>query len=192
MSYISAVRHHDEVLVWERKDNVRTLKTYTAPFYYFTKDEDGDHVSIFGDKLKRHDFRNGREFNTEKKDNKSSDVQMFESDVAPESRVLSDHYYGQPAPDLNVTFLDIEVDYNKEIGFSSISNPYAPINSISIYHQHEDRTVVYCVPPDDSWTDPSQFDDEMHSLAEINFCKTEKALLVSIIGEIEDSDVVCG
>jgi len=192
LSYISAIRQGDEVTVWEREGSIRIKKTFLAPYYFFTKDTEGDYVSIFGDRLTRHDFTNGKEMFATRNDFKSSGIEMFESDIAPESRIISDHYYGQAAPTLNVTFLDIEVDYNKEIGFSSVDNPYAPINSIAIYHQHEKRTVVYCVPPDDSWTDESQFDDEIHSLAEIYFCRNEKELLLSIIAEIEDSDVLCG
>lgn len=192
MSYISAVRARDDVIVWERTTEGRIEKTYQAPFFFFTKDDEGDHTSIFGDKLIRHDFRNSKEFNHARSDFNSSGVEMFESDIIPEIRVLSEHYYGKAAPVLNITFWDIEVDYDDKLGFSSVSNPYAPINSIAIYHKHQDRTVVYCVPPDDSWSDPKQFDQELHDLAEIVFCKNEKELLLYIITEIEDSDVVCG
>jgi hypothetical protein len=38
-----------------------------------------------------------------------------------------DVYSIQSAPVLNIGFFDIEVDYSPERGFSSISNPYAPI-----------------------------------------------------------------
>jgi len=192
LSYISTAKQGDQVIVWERVDGKRVVKNYPAPYYFFTKDSEGEYTSIFGDALTRHDFINFRDFRSAKEDMKSYGMDIFESDIAPESRILSEYYYGQPAPKLNITFLDIEVDYNKEIGFSTISNPYALINSIAIHHMHEDRTVVYCIPPDDSWTDPSQFDDEMHELAEINFCKDEKQLLLYIIAELEDSDVVCG
>jgi DNA polymerase elongation subunit (family B) len=192
LSYISAKRQQDEITVWERTDEGRIEKTYRAPYYFYTKDEDGDETSIFGDKLIRHDFRTSKEFNFARSECKSSGIEMFESDILPELRVLSEQYYNKPAPILNITFLDIEVDYDIKIGFSDVANPYAPINSIAIYHKHQDRTVVYCVPPDDSWTDPSQFDQELHDLAEIVFCKNEKELLLYIIAEIEDSDVVCG
>jgi DNA polymerase elongation subunit (family B) len=192
LSYISAKRQQEEVTVWERTDEGRIEKTYRAPYYFYTKDDDGNETSIFGDKLIRHDFRNSKEFNYGRSEFKSSGIEMFESDILPEIRVLSEHYYNKPAPNLNITFLDIEVDYDIKIGFSTIANPYAPINSIAIYHKHQDRTIVYCVPPDDSWTDPSQFDDELHDLAEIVFCKDEKELLLYIIAEIEDSDVICG
>jgi len=192
LSYISAKRKGDDVIVWERGKDGRVEKTYQAPYYFFTKDETGQDISIFGDKLTRHDFRTSKEFNHARSEMESYGMELFESDIPPEIRVLSEYYYGKPAPVLNVTFLDIEVDYNKDIGFSSVANPYAPINSIAMHHQHENRTVVYCVPPDDSWTDPSQFDQELHDLAEIVFCKDEKELLLYIIAEIEDSDVVCG
>ena len=192
MSYISALRQGDDVTVWERTEEGRIEKTYRAPYFFFTKDTNGEHVSIFGDKLTRHDFRNSKEYNHARSEMESYGVELFESDITPDIRVLSEHYYGKPAPILNVTFLDIEVDYNKEIGFSSVANPYAPINSIAMHHQHENRTVVYCIPPDDSWDAPAELPDELHELAEITFCEDEKSLLLYIIAEIEDSDVVCG
>ena len=142
MSYISAIRQGDNVLVWERTDEGhRDLKTFEAPYYFYVKSNEGEHLSMYGDKLARFDFNHSREFYKAKQECESNDIEMFESDIPVELKILSEHYYGLEAPTLNVSFFDIEVDYVKEIGFSSVKNPYAPINSVAIYHQHQNRMV---------------------------------------------------
>jgi hypothetical protein len=55
--------------------------------------------------------------------------QRFESDFTPIDRILMDVYSKQNVPTLNIGFFDIEVDYDPAIGFSSVKNPYAPINA---------------------------------------------------------------
>ena len=199
MSYISAIRDHDEVRVWERVEGERVLKTYPAPYFFFTQDDDGQFESMFGDKLTRHDFDSYTEMRQARQDCESNRVPMFESDIPPELKVLSQEYYEKPAPTLNVTFFDIEVDYNREIGFSSVSNPYAPVNSIALFHTHQNLMIVYAIPPDE-WPDKDAFMKEMNDIAplptdcdvELHFCKSEEELLRYFIAEIEDSDVVCG
>lgn len=200
MSYISAVRNRDEVYVWERDENgVRDVVTYPSPYYFFTRDEDGQYESLFGEKLTRHDFDTYQEFQAARQDCDSNRVTMFESDIPPELKVLSEHYYGKPAPKLHVTMLDIEVDYDREIGFSSVANPYAPVNSIALYHDWEKAMIVYAVPPDDV-PDKDQFMAEMEAIApmpddvriDLTFCKDEAELLMYVLAEIEDSDVLIG
>lgn len=212
MSYISAIKIKDEILVWERgEDGHRTTKTYSAPYYFYTKEDGGEYTSIYDDKLTRHEFFNSIEFNQAKADCESSRIEMFESDIPAELKILSEHYYGIPAPKLNVSFIDIEVDYDPEVGFASASNPYAPINSIAIYHQHLKRYVVLAVPPNlapfkknnDDWVPgdaPESFLQQMHDIAEFRdtydlevvFCKDEKELLMRMLYELEDSDVISG
>lgn len=191
-NYISASRNGSEVLVWERGERGRELKRFPAPFNFYVADPNGEHKDLFGNNVRRKDFTTSSAFYEERNQHLSDGTRLYESDIPPEIKVLSEHYYDLPAPDLNVTFLDIEVDYDPDIGFASVSNPYAPINSISIHHMFEDKTVVYAVPPDDSWTSPDQLSGEMHQLAEIVFCRDEKTLLMYVIAEIEDSDLVSG
>lgn len=211
MSYISTIRTGDDVLVWERTEEGRELKTFRAPYYFYVKSDKGNHVSMYGDKLMRYDFDTSAEFQRARQECDSSDIEMFESDLPPELKVLSEHYYEVPAPKLNISFLDIEVDYSKDIGFASINNPYAPINSVAIYHTHLKKYIVLAVPPnlaphqqnDDDWQPgdaPEEFMQRMHEIApfmeepelEVIFCKDEKELLVRLLVEIDDSDVICG
>lgn len=190
MSYISAIRQKDEVVVWERKDGKREVVKYPAPFYFYIADEDGAYNSIFGDKLTKVEFDTHNDMYVMRQKMGGNRVKMYESDIPVEVKILSQYYHDAPIPKLNISFLDIEVDYNPEIGFSSISNPYAPINAIAIHHQWCNRSVVYAVPPP-GW-DISEFDESLLNLSEIVFCKTEKELLVHLLDEFEDSDVLSG
>lgn len=205
MSYISAIRDRDEVRVFERNNGVREVVTYPAPYYFFTAHKDGEYESIFGQKLMRHDFKSYREMSSAKQECDSNNTQMFESDISPELKILSEHYYNKPAPILNITMLDIEVDYKPELGFSNVGTepdqiPYAPINSVSLYHTWENKMIAYAVPPTDETPDMETFLQEMNAIAplpadvdvEIIFCKNEAMLLQCFLAEIEDSDMLCG
>jgi DNA polymerase elongation subunit (family B) len=211
MSYISAIKTGDDVLVWERTTSGRELRTFRAPYNFYIKDPRGTHTSMYGDKLRKYEFDTSSEFRQAKGQCEASRVEMFESDIPPELKILSEHYYNVPAPTLNISLLDIEVDYNLSVGFASVSNPYAPINSVAIYHAHQKRYVVLAVPPNlashnatsDSYLPgaaPQEFIDKMHEIAEmpseceldITLCKNEKELLLTLLAEIEDSDVLSG
>lgn len=205
MSYISAIhdRRRDTVLVWERDaDGVRVEQIYDAPYYFYVDDPKGKYQTIFDNRVTKLEFDNGREYYQARKTCEEEGARMWESDISPEIRVLSNHYYGIPAPKLNVTFIDIEVDYDPDVGFSSTRNPYAPINAISLFHTHENRMVVIAIPPKNdgiNWT-PELLAAACDDILEVpkNFktdyilCTNEKDLLLHIVHEIQDSDLLCG
>lgn len=201
MSYISAQRIKDDVLVWERNADGREVKYYQAPYYFYTKDPDGEYTSMYGDKLTKHEFATSKDF-YEAKNHFLGRGDLFESDIPAEMRVLSEHYYGKPAPDIHTTFFDIEVDYSQEIGFSSVTNPYAPINSVALYHYWLKKMVLIAVaPPEYNGT---LDEDEVRKLLEkispfqtdftvdLNFVRNERELLTRFIQEIDDSDIISG
>ncbi len=211
MSYINAIRERDEILVWERNENGREIKTYPAPYYFYVKDPKGKHKTIYGDTVRRYDFGSSHEFSQVRQTMQASDEELFESDLAPELKLLSEQYYNVPAPKLNVSFLDIEVDYDPEVGFASTANPYAPINSVAIYHTHTKEYIILAVPPnlaphkaiEADWVSgeaPKEFVDRMSEIApfmsdvdlKIHFCRNERELLLHLMMELQDSDVMCG
>jgi DNA polymerase elongation subunit (family B) len=202
MSYISAIRRRDEVYVWERTNKGRELVTYPAPYYFYTKDPSGEYTSLYGDKLVRHDFDTSAEMAAARGECQGQRLQMFESDIPPELKVLSEHYYGVEAPELFVTFLDIEVDYKREIGFSSVNNPYAEINSVALHHAWLNKHILLIVPPPgyDGPTTEKEFKEALNGVeplpedheVEVIFCQNEVDLLFNLLVEIEESDVLCG
>lgn len=215
MSYISAIRTGDDVLVWERNKGIRTLETFRAPYYLYLDATigrpdllpfkvEGEYKSYKGLNLKRYDFTSAKDFQQMRAELQSDGISLFESDIPSEVRVLSQHYYNKPTPALNVTLVDIEVDYDTINGFSSVYNPYAPINSVALYHRWQKRYVVLCIPPNiELWGTgpaPEGFYDSIGEISplpedvkiEIVFCKDEKELLMYLLVEIEDTDILSG
>ena len=202
MSYINAIKRNNDVLVWERVGGVRKLVMHDAPYYFYTKDEAGEYTSMFGDKLTRHDFNTGKEFNDGRARMSAFGSELFESDLPIELKVLSEKYYEATLPELHVTLFDIEVDYDLVRGYSSLEDPYAPINSIALYHNWTNEMVVLAVPPPD-YDGTMKIEDilsEMDDIAKlptdveirIELFENETDLLKRFLEEIEDSDVLSG
>lgn len=229
MSYISAIRINDEVIVWERTKEGRDFKTFRAPYYFYAKQKDVDDFfdsgnvvstssgrnvnleeyyvgkakTFKGEEVNKYEFPTASLFQPCRQALIGQGYKLFESDIPPEIRVLSENYYQKPTPDLHITLLDIEVDFDIINGFSSIANPYAPINSIALYHRWLKQYVVLAVQPDQTYplgTAPKEFIDKLNTISplpkdvaiEIIFCKDEKELLAYFMVEIEDSDLLSG
>lgn len=91
--------------------------------------------------------------------------------------------------------------YEGPTGFSSVSNPYAPINSVSLHHYWKKETVLICVPPEPGW-------DENHLIKEMEIqsdgkvtsgkslrvfvVEDETELVKRWIKEIQESDCLVG
>jgi DNA polymerase elongation subunit (family B) len=200
-SYISSTTDWDtdQVMVWERpvEGGPRTLQLHKPLRYFYVPDPEGTYTSIDGRQLKRIDCDTKDELTELLKRYRDK----YESDFQPEARVLMDKYYGRPTPIVHYAFLDIEVDYNSKHGFSSPENPYAPINAITIYQSWTREYLTYAVPPkgwkgtqeslqleiDKLWAE--------HKLAfkpNVTICKTERDLLLYMLGDIEDADIISG
>jgi DNA polymerase elongation subunit (family B) len=190
MSYISSIRKGNSVIVWERDESGRRAVSHKAPFYFYVEDLEGTERSIFGTPLKRYDFDTYEDFVKSRTEYQSRRMRLYESDIPPEVKILSELYYNRPTPKLNITLFDIEVDYNEKIGFPSPSNPYAPVCAVSIYHVWQDRSVVYVVPPP-GW-DEKTFDPSLRDLSEVVICRNEFDLLLYFLAEIEDTDILSG
>lgn len=197
MSYISALRKGNEVIVWEREGNKRIIKTFDAPWYFYVKDEYGEFTSIHGDKLAYHEFTTSGDFWDARDRLKNQGIKLFEADIPPELKILSQHYFEKPAPQLNITFYDIEVDYDPQIGFAGTANPYAPINSVAMYHQWKNEFVILAVPPKDGYTEEElrkKLDEIAPATApyELVLCEDEHDLLLNFIMEVQECDVISG
>lgn len=192
MSYISAQlsQNRSQVLVWERNEKgERVVQRYKTPLFFYMEDHAGNHSSIFGTHLSKFTFDNYNEFYQTKQGLIAKNVTLYESDIRPEYKVLSQNYYNAPMHKLHISFLDIEVDYDPTRGFADAENPYAPISAISLFHQYSGRKLVFAVPPKiKNWSDEAL--DKLRSKAEIIICANEKELLKKFLIEIYDSDVL--
>lgn len=198
----------DKVIVLER-DNTGVLfkKKYNAPYYFYIPDEEGKHLSLFGDKLTKYEFSSREEYEEAKK----LCPVRFESDFRPVHRVLMDYYYDLPAPPVYYSFIDIEVDYSKKIGFAGPTNPYAVINAVTIYQSWSKKYFTLVIPPvvdGVKWDSKKEntvesLYDEIHSLIddkllrsaiipEIIICIDELELLNKMLDLIQESDIISG
>jgi len=186
----------DSVMVWERDEKGRKVVAHHAPHYFFVEDEDGEYKSIFGSKLKKLTFDNQDEMRQAAR----LYGKKFESDIRPEAKVLMNEYYGRPTPIVNYAFLDIEVDYNSALGFSSPENPYAPINAVTIYQSWTKEYWTYAVPPK-GWKDDGTFQDKIKAMWEehklgfkpnVILFPNERELLSALVEDLQSADIISG
>jgi DNA polymerase elongation subunit (family B) len=207
MSYISATTKDNKVVVWERnEEGERVIKMYDAPYYFYYDDEDGPYTTIFDTKVSKVEYSTGSQMYSGKKEFAAKRITTWESDIPPELRLLSNQYYGKPAPKLHITLFDIEVDYDPEMGVTVQDmvaiDPYAEINSVALIHCWKKEVVVLVVPPEDGW-DEERLERAVNASApdapidkdltvRYVVCQNERELLLNLIVEIEDSDVIGG
>jgi len=199
--YISTQLTEDKknVIVWERDpDGKRSAVYYDAPYELFVENDDSDqeYYTLTKKKLEKIEFSNPYEFYGARKRLREAGIQLYESDISVELKVLSDHYYNKPLDsELNLTFYDIEVDYDPARGHSDADDPYARISSIALYHKHTDKSVVLALRPKKGKWSKVQLEDLPKDLFEhssIELCTNEKELLTRFYQEIGDSDIVSG
>lgn len=190
----------DTILVWERTDpEQRTLRRVKAPRYFYVPCEDGEYTSFFGEKLAKITCDSIDEFNVALKSFPPSE--RHESDISPVLKVLMNEYYKKPLPVLNFAFVDIEVDVKKSLGWSTISNPYAPINAVTIYQSWTDRYVTLLVPP--RMYEKSKFADQIKAVGielkldflektDFTLCTNETELLMKLLDAIQNADIISG
>jgi len=110
MSYIDAINDtkNDRIHVVERTpEGKRSYREYTTNYVFYYPDRKGKYRSIYGDSLNKFSTRKKSEFDKERRI--YSGKKLFESDINPVFRCLSDNYLGVEPPKLHTAFFDIEV-----------------------------------------------------------------------------------
>ena len=190
MSYIDSLfdRAHDRIHVVERRNGNRVYREYPANFVFYYDDPRGKYRSIYDTPVSRFSTRNNKEFRKEV--SMHSSKQLYESDINPIFRCLEDNYKGQDAPDLHTAFFDIEVDFNKDRGFSPVEDPFNPITAISVYLNWLDQMVTMAVPPKHMSMETAQ---ELVADFDNTFLfEDERDMLKMFLDLIDDADVLSG
>ena len=190
MSYVDSLfdRAHDRIHVVERRNGTRVYREYPANFVFYYDDPRGKHRSIYDTPVSRFSTRNNKEFRKEV--SMHSGKQLYESDINPIFRCLEDNYKGQDAPDLHTAFFDIEVDFNKDRGFSPVDDPFNPITAISVYLNWLDQMVTMAVPPKHMSMATAQ---ELVADFENTFLfEDERDMIKMFLDLIDDADVLSG
>jgi DNA polymerase elongation subunit (family B) len=190
MSYIDSLfdRAHDRIHVVERRNGNRVYREYPANFVFYYDDPRGKHRSIYDTPVSRFSTRNNKEFRKEV--SMHSSKQLYESDINPIFRCLEDNYKGQDAPELHTAFFDIEVDFNKDRGFSPVDDPFNPITAISVYLNWLDQMVTKAVPPKHMSMATAQ---ELVADFDNTFLfEDEREMIKMFLDLIDDADVLSG
>ena len=190
MSYIDAYldRSEDKIHLVERVNGERIFKQYPAKYTFYYPDQRGKFTSIFGDKLERVVCNSGKKFGSEKK--AYSGKGLFESDINPVFRCLADNYIDAEAPQLNVGFFDIEVDFNKEFGFAPPEDPFNAVTAVALHLSHLKRTFCLTIKPDTLTKEKAQ--EICNKFPDTLLLDSEEELLETFLALIEDCDVLSG
>jgi len=190
MSYIDAYhdKARDTIHVVERVNGRREYREYPSRYVFYYKDPKGKFTSIFGDKLERVVCNTSKKFQAEKRMYEHRG--LFESDTNIVFRTLADNYLDKEAPDLNIAFFDIEVDFNKEKGFADPEDPFNPVTAIGVHLSWLKRTICLVIPPKTmSKTEAQKVVDKFEDTILFD---TEEELLESFLDLIADADVLSG
>ena len=190
MSYVDGIidRDRDIINIVERKDGKRKFLQYPARYVFYYPDPKGKFRSIWGEPLTRVVATNGKTFQREKKI--YSHKQLYESDMNPVFRCLAENYKDQDSPKLNIAFFDIEVDFNKDLGFADPSDPFNPVTSIAVHLNWLDRTVCLAIAP--KTLDKETAQKIVDKFPDTLLMDTEEDLLGTFLDLIDDCDVMTG
>ena len=191
MSFVDAIHSRDEdrIYVVERgPDGKRHYNEYPANYVFYYDDPKGKQRSIYGNTVSRFSTRKRTEFEKEKRIH--SGKKLYESDINPVFRCLSENYLGVEPPKLHTCFFDIEVDFDPVKGFSPTSDPFNPVTAISLYLDWLDQLVTLCVAPKHMSSETA--DDIVSKFDNTMLFKSEKEMFDVFFQLIEDADVLTG
>ena len=164
-------RQKAKVHIWDDD-----LGYYTLPYkkYAYTKDRNGTHVSLYGEKLRKI-FK----FDVETPN-------LFESDVPPETRVLVDQYTDSDELSTNHRIMTIDIEVEITDGFPHPEDAKNKITSIAIHSSVDDKYYAFALDEKKRLTLESKdnvvilrFDDEFSLLQ--SFFKTYLQIKPTII-----------
>ena len=190
MSYIDALfdREHDRIHTVERRNGERVYREYPANYIFYYDDPRGKFQSIYGTPVSRFSTRNNKEFRKEVRVH--SHKPLYESDINPIFRCLEENYKDQDAPELHTAFFDIEVAFDKDRGFSPVSDPFNPITAISVYLDWLDQLVTLAVPPKSMTWATAQ--DLVADFENTILFEQESEMIKTFLDLIEDADILTG
>ena len=191
MSYIDAIldKDTDKIFVVERTPaGTREYKEYPANYTFYYTDNKGKYHSLYGDSVSRFSSRKRAEFERERRIH--SNKKLFESDINPIFRCLSENYLNAEPPKLHACFFDIEVDFDPDKGFSPTNDPFNPVTAISLYLGWLDQLVSLVIAPKHMSSETAaQIASEFENCL---LFTNETEMFETFFQLIEDADVMTG
>lgn len=190
MSYVDAYidRMKDKIHVVERIKGKRLYNVYDANYVLYYNDRKGKYRTMFGNTVNKFSTKVGKEFKREIK--KLQDTTIWESDMNPIFRCLSDNYQGLDSPKLQTAFFDIEVDFDPKLGYAPTSDPFNPITAISVYLDWLDQMITLVIPPKSYSRETAQ--EICDKFENCLLFDREEDMLDTFLDLIDDADVLSG
>lgn len=191
MSYVDAIhdKDTDRIFIVERQpDGKRTYNEFPANYTFYYTDPKGKYRSIYGEPVSRFSTRKRSEFEKEKRIH--SNKKLYESDINPIFRCLSENYLGCEPPKLHTVFFDIEVDFDPEKGFSPTSDPFNPVTSISMYLDWQDTLITLAIPPKHMSDETAQ--ELVSDFPNTLLFRSEIEMFETFFELIKDADILTG
>jgi len=190
LSYVDAYYEKDKdvVHVVERVNGERIYKEYPAERTFYVKDENGSHKSIYGENVRKIVTKRSKDFRKELAMLRGK--KLYESDFKPENQCLSNFYNGAESPKLHTCFFDIEVDFDKDRGFSSPEDAFMPITAITVYLDWIEALVTLTIPPKGMTNEEAE--EICSKFDNTKYYRSEKAMLEDFLLLIDDADVLSG
>jgi len=188
LSYTDAYLDKDTIHVVERRNGKRHFLEYPAVYVFYYPDNKGKYKSIFGENLTKVVCNGRKEFNKEKRIH--SNKRLYESDVNPLFRCLEEHYPDRHAPELHLGFFDLEVAFNKELGFAPPEDPFNPITAVALHLSWLNKTICLVIKPDTFSKEDAE--NIANSFPDTFLMDSEEELLLTFLDLIDDVDVLSG
>src|SRR5210317_2573767 len=190
MSYVDAYidRERDRIHVVERVNGKREYREYPANYVFYYDDARGKHRTIFDTPVSRFATRNRKEFQKELKI--QGHTTLYESDINPVFRCLEENYLNAEPPRLHTAFFDIEVDFDKERGYSNPDDPFNAITAITLYLDWSEQLVTLAIPPSSMTMKTAE--DLCKRFDNTYLFTSEAEMLKVFLDLIEDADILSG
>ena len=191
MSYVDAFfdRPNDIIKIVERNSKgQREYKDISVKHTLYYSDPKGKYQSIYGDPVSKVICNNTRELRKELAIH--SNKKLYEADINPVFKCLSDNYLNHDAPKLNVAFFDIEVDFDPERGYASPDDAFMPITAIAVHLQWLETLICLAVPPKTLTMDQAK--EQVKDFENTILFNTEADMLDTFLTLIEDADILSG
>ena len=189
--YVDVIYDKDKEQITAVERNLkgdRQFTSYPAVHTLYYSDRKGKHRSLYGEPVTRFTTNVRSEFEKEKKIH--SGKKLFESDISVIGRCLSENYRNVDAPKLHTCFLDIETDFNPDIGFSSPEDALNKVTAITLYLDWLDRLITLVIAP--SHMSPETAHDICNSFEDTILFTSEKEMFNTFFDLIDDTDILTG
>ena len=191
MSYVSARidKKLEKIDVVERISGNRVFNSFPIDHSFYIDDPNGQYRTIYNTPVRKIEPKSYSEFHREI-NSIPSGKKIWESDLNLTFKCLAQHYRHQNPPNLHITFLDIEVAFDREKGHSPTEDPFNEITAVTIDHQWSKQLITLVLRPhtytvEQAETIANKFENTILFDNEID-------LLNATLDILDDSDIISG